>query len=123
MSTPNIHNLLSDVAHNLAPIDNLVGFYLNRYSYSDINPIGRVVRVVGKNTVEVAIVRPTTEWPINKADLKFEVGGFSAVCLNGHSQKWQYEETGDTIKFRVSRQQARTVGVSDQPCKYYDYNF
>ncbi len=118
-----IETLIHDINRNEAPISELVGLHLNRYGYSDINPIGRVTRVIGKHSIEVAIVRPTTEWPINATDLKFEVGGFSAHCLNSFNQSWEFAETGETIKMRVSKAIERNVIPAEKPVKYYDYNF
>ncbi len=119
----NIDSLIRDINNNQSPIEALIGLYLNRHGYSDVNPIGRVVRVIGKKSVEVALVRPTTDWPINKEDLKFVSGGFSGVCLNGYAQTWEYAETGETIRIRISKAIERDTIPATEPFKYYDYNF
>ena len=97
----------------------LIGKYLNRYGYSDVNPIGKIIAVSGKQTVTVQRV----EAGENLRKMEFVPGGFSAVCLNTWNQEYNYTETEETFNVRLSKCYLKTVRVDDQPYKYYDYNF
>ncbi len=60
---------------------------------------------------------------------EWEIGGFSAVCLNNDSQTWEYEEdeNGEIIiahwskKFNRFRYDGMTVTPNRH--EFYDYNF
>jgi hypothetical protein len=62
--------------------------------------------------------------------MQFVPGGFSAVCLNDHQQKWfiTSNETEPVIRIRLGKngwkdKHGRRFGLADEPVKYYDYNF
>jgi len=115
-------NQYQKVAHKQAEIQSLVGLFLNRSGYTDVTPIGQVIQVIGKATLLVRRVKTTTEWPINKQDMKWAVGGFSGICLNSRNQKWEFEITDELIKVRVSKSD-RYTSADNEPRRYYDYNF
>ena len=97
----------------------LVGKYLNRYGWSDIDPIGKIVGTKGKTKVMVQKVVASQ----NKVKMEFEIGGFSAVCLNQYEQDYDYELTNEIIEVRISKTFLKSVRIEDNPRKYYDYNF
>jgi hypothetical protein len=112
-------NLFFQVAQGQSPIESLIGTFINRYHYTDINPIGQVVGVKGKKTL---IIRQVIADKMN-AKLEWVVGGFSGICLNQHQQEWEFEITANIFEIKISKQNARSIESSDQPIKYYDYNF
>lgn len=97
----------------------LIGKYLNRYGYTDINPVGKIIAVSGKQTVTVQRVEASE----NKTKMEFVPGGFSAVCMNQYAQEYDFTETEETFKVRLSKTYLKTVSVQLTPCKFYDYNF
>ena len=96
-----------------------IGKYLNRYGYSDVDPIGKIIGVKGKATFIVKRVVAGE----NKTKMKFVPGGFSAICLNDWAQEYDFHETDEIINFRVSKHSLKRVQIETKPVKYYDYNF
>lgn len=97
----------------------LIGKYLNRYGYTDVNPVGKIIAVSGKSTLIVQKIYATE----NTTEMIFHSGGFSAHCENNSSQKWEFIELEDTIKIRLSKSLLKTHKIEDEPGKFYDYNF
>lgn len=101
--------------------------YANHYGYSDINPF-EVVRVVSDKTIEVREMDAERD---DSVKLEFHVGGFSAHCSNQHAQKWHItsNDSNPVVRIRLSKsgvwkdKHGRKFGLSDQPVKFYDYNF
>lgn len=97
----------------------LIGKYLNRYGWSDVNPIGKIIGLVGKSSVLVQRV----EAGENKTKMDFVSGGFAGVCINQGSQCYDFSETEETFKVRISKSLLKNIRIQDAPVKYYDYNF
>jgi len=112
-------NLFSQVATGQTPIESLIGTFINRYHYTDINPIGQVIGVKGTKTL---IIRRVIAEKMT-AKLEWAAGGFAGVCLNQHQQEWQFEITDEVFDVKVSKQNARSIQADNEPVKYYDYNF
>ena len=102
--------------------------YANQHGWSDVYPY-EVIRVIGTSTVEV---RKMDARLINKDELLFIPGGFSAHCPNGEVQKYEYTSNPEfpIERIRWSKanncwQQGKHVRfyMSDTPRKFYDYNF
>lgn len=98
-------------------------FYANQYGYSDIHPY-EVVRVISDTTIEVRAMTATKDpsWePV------FHTGGFSAHCSNQHEQKWFYESNPDAPVQRIRKSKKGwkkgEFRISDEPRRFYDYNF
>jgi hypothetical protein len=100
--------------------------YANHYGYSDVNPY-KVVRVVSDKTIEVRAMNaePDPLWKPN-----FVPGGFSAHCTNQSEQRWiiTSDNNAKTIRIRLGKQgwksaDGRKFRLSDQPKRFYDYNF
>lgn len=97
----------------------LVGKYLNRYGWSDIEPIGLIIGTKGKTKVMVQRVVASQ----NKVKMEFMLGGFSAICVNQSAQDYDYELTNEIIEVRISKSFLKSVRIEDNPRKYFDYNF
>jgi hypothetical protein len=101
--------------------------YANHYGYSDVNPY-EVVRVISDKTIEVREMDAERDESVN---LEWVPGGFSAHCLNQRDQKWHIKSNpvNPVIRIRLSAKKGwqdkygRRFGLSDQPVKFYDYNF
>lgn len=101
--------------------------YANHYGYSDVNPF-EVVRVVSDKTIEVREMDAERDESVK---LEFHVGGFSAHCSNQRDQKWfiTSNEQSPVIRIRLSKdgvwkdKHGRKFYLSDEPVKFYDYNF
>ena len=99
----------------------LIGKYLNRVLWSDVDPIGKIIGVKGKHKVIVQRV----EAGENKVKMDFVKGGFSAVCLNNYSQEYDFFETDEIFEVSISKtnMEKRFIRINDKPRKHYDYNF
>ena len=101
--------------------------YANHYGYSDVNPF-EVVKVISDKTIEVREMDAERDASV---ELNFHVGGFAAHCSNQRDQKWfiTRNEQNPVIRIRLSKtgvwkdKHGRRFGLSDQPVKFYDYNF
>jgi hypothetical protein len=101
--------------------------FANHYGYSDINPF-EVVKVISDKTIEIREMDAERDTSV---EMKFHVGGFSAHCSNQRDQKWfiKSNETNSTVRIRLSKsgvwkdKHGRKFGLSDQPVRFYDYNF
>lgn len=97
----------------------LIGKYINHYGWSDVTPIGKIIGLVGKETVLVQKV----EAGENKTKMEFIPGGFSAHCPNQYAQRYDFTETSETYKIRISKAFFRQYKIQDAPVRFYDYNF
>lgn len=96
--------------------------YCNEAGYSDWHPY-EVVRVVSANCVEVR--RMDTKQIVFPK--QFEVGGFSAICVDNWNQEYEYtsNENNAIMKLRKGKKGWGNgkFHMSDAPFKHYDYNF
>jgi len=105
--------------------------YANHYGYSDVNPY-EIVRHVSPTTIEVRAMSAVRANPEDK--LGFTPGGFFGHCDRQTDQKWVITPRLDApvIRIRLSKAK-RKAGwfnkgrerfvLSDEPRKFYDYNF
>jgi hypothetical protein len=100
-------------------VPEMIGLYLNRYLWSDIEPIGKIVGIKGKHTVLVKRI----EAGENKSKMDFVAGGFSAVCLNQYDQRYDFTETEEVTEIRLSKLFFKQAQIDTKPRKFYDYNF
>jgi hypothetical protein len=99
----------------------LVGKYINRYGYSDVHVVGKIVGIKSKTIVVVQRVNAEKD-PTWKPE--WVSGGFSAVCLNQSYQRWIFNETNETFPMRLSAGDLkRAYRIDDKPIEFYDYNF
>ncbi len=100
--------------------------YANHIGYSDINPF-EVVRVISDKTMEIRAMDAERDESVK---LDWVVGGFSGVCLNQRDQNWfiTSNEQNRVVRIRLGKQgwkdaNGRKYQLSDEPVKFYDYNF
>ena len=100
--------------------------YANHYGYTDINPF-EVVRRISDKTIEIREMQTERDESVK---LEWVPGGFSAICLNDHAQKWHIssDPTAKVIRIRLGKNgwkdaHGRKFSLADEPVKYYDYNF
>lgn len=97
----------------------LIGKYLNRYLFSDVLPVGKIIAIKTKTIVIVQRIVQSE----NKQKMNFQVGGFSAHCDNNYSQHYDYKTTTEIFEIRLSKQYLKTVRIDDKPLYFYDFNF
>lgn len=100
--------------------------YANHIGYSDVNPY-EVVRRVSDKTLEVRAMNAERD-PIWNPD--FVPGGFFGTVVNQSEQKWVItsDENGRVVRIRLGKQgwkdaHGNRYQLSDEPVKFYDYNF
>lgn len=100
--------------------------YANHIGYSDINPF-EIVRVVSDKTIDIREMDAERDESVK---LEFHVGGFSAHCSNQRNQKWfiNSNESNPVVRIRLGKNgwkdaHGRRYALSDDPVKFYDYNF
>jgi len=99
--------------------------YMNRKGYTDVEPY-EIVRVVSPKCVEIRAM--DTEF-LNKDEMKFHAGGFSAHCSNNYSQKYSYKSNEQNPIKRIRLRKNgwgnghTKYNHSMKPCKFYDFNF
>ena len=99
--------------------------YANHHGWSDITPY-EVVKVISAKTLEIRPMRAE----VIKVDLKFEIGGFAGHCTNQEDQKWNITSIpeAETFRIRLTKTGWRSAShgkfrLSNEPVKFYDYNF
>jgi hypothetical protein len=97
----------------------LVGKFVNRYLYTDIQHVGKIVSLKGKTILLVELYEKSE----NKTKMEFVTGGFSAICLNDSEQKYDFSPTGEVVEIRFSKQFLKQNRIEDKPREYYDFNF
>jgi hypothetical protein len=100
--------------------------YANMIGWTDIHP-HEVIRVVNEKLLEVReMAAVELEW-----EKKFFGGGFLGNVANGEDQRWEITPNTDGLVIRIrqrkdgkwyDRNGDRYV-VSDEPRRFYDYNF
>jgi hypothetical protein len=99
----------------------LIGKYINRVLWSDVDPVGKIIAIKGKSKV---IIQPVKAGE-NKVKMEFVAGGFSFHCLNQGSQEYDFIEKGEPFIVSLSNSSLnkRFWRINEHPIKYYDYNF
>lgn len=101
--------------------------YCNQHGWTDVYPY-EVVRVVSEKTIEVrAMSVKQVKFPS-----EVHVGGFAAHVVDNRSgQEYEYESNPENTVIRCRWSEAKKQwqsergrhSMSDQPYKFYDYNF
>jgi hypothetical protein len=101
--------------------EDLIGKYLNRCLWSDVDPIGKIIGIKGKSKV---IVQPIVAGK-NKVKMEWVSGGFAGHCVNQGQQEYDFTESGDVFEISLSNASMKNkyIRIHDRPIKYYDYNF
>lgn len=101
--------------------EDMIGKYINRYLYSDVQVVGKIVGIKSKTILKIQKVeaRKDPDWKP-----EWKPGGFSAICLNQLSQKWIFTETDEIFDLRLSAGDLkRFFRIDESPREFYDYNF
>jgi hypothetical protein len=107
-------------------LENQAMNYANHIGYSDVNPY-EITRRVSDKTLEIRAMKAErdTSW---KPD--FISGGFCGTVINQNEQKWTItsDETSKPVRIRLGKQgwkdaHGNRYKLSEQPVKFYDYNF
>lgn len=104
--------------------------FANQHLYTDVEPF-EVVRVISDKTIEIRKMKyRELDWGID-----FVAGGFFGHVTNQDRQRWLItsDETQPVVKARFNKPKGHKHGfwkseygrhfLSDQPIKFYDYNF
>ena len=101
--------------------------YANRFGYSDIEPY-EVIEAISEKTAVVRRMRYEKDpsWVPH-----FIPGGFAGHCDNQSSQKWiiTSDEGSQVLKIRKHKNgqwkdsHGQRYVMSDEPRRFYDYNF
>ena len=99
--------------------------YANMIGWSDVHPF-EIVRVVSDKTIEVRAMIAEKD-PEFKPD--FIPGGFAGHCVNQDDQTYTYKscDEGQVLRVRLGKKGWKSAMgkhvISEQPRKFYDYNF
>lgn len=100
----------------------LIGLYVSRHLWSDVNVVGVVTGVFGKTGI---IIQPMEAKKNFKPE--FIAGGFSAHCTNQSAQEWTFDvlKEDDPIRLRVNKSffRHKFMRFHREPYHYYDFNF
>jgi hypothetical protein len=101
--------------------EELIGKYINRSLWSDVNPVGKIIAIKSKTKV---IIQPV-EAGENLVKMEYIPGGFAGHCVNQREQKYEFSEFGEPFEASLSNTSMRQQFwyISEAPRKYYDYNF
>lgn len=100
--------------------------YANLHGYTDIHPY-EVVRIISEKTIEIREMKSELD-PNWKPEMI--PGGFAAHCTNQNDQTYTYSSNDQVQTIRIRKRKdgrwysayGRHV-LSDQPKRFYDYNF
>lgn len=100
--------------------------YANLICYSDIVPF-EVVRVISNKTIEIREMNANL---VEGWKPEMIVGGFSAHCVNNNTQEYTYStrEGSPIVRARLQKSgKWKSIHgehrLSDEPKRFYDYNF
>ena len=93
-----------------------IGKYINKYYYSDVEPIGKIIGIKGSKYIvqEIKAEKQTKK-------LEWVSGGFAGHCVNQQEQEWEFILTENIFEHRILKNSRERI--SNHPVKYYDYNF
>jgi hypothetical protein len=100
--------------------------YANHYGYSDVNPF-EIVRRISDKTIEIRSMKAERDpdWK-----MEFVPGGFFGTVVNQSSQEWviKSDPNGRVVRIRLGKRgwkdaHRNRYELSDEPVKFYDFNF
>ena len=97
----------------------LIGKYVSRVLYSDVQILGKIIAVKGKATIIVQRMEATKQ----TEKLDFQIGGFAGHCSNQHAQKWEFKEIEGIEEMRLGKSFNKWHSIDNFPRHFYDYNF
>jgi hypothetical protein len=99
--------------------------YANHYGWSDVNPY-EVVKKVSDRTLEVRAMDAEKDESVKTT---FVPGGFSVVSDNAQAWHIKSNPQNPIVRIRLHKtgewkdKHGRRFGLSNEPHKFYDYNF
>ena len=101
--------------------EELIGKYINRVLWSDVDPVVKIVSIKTKTKVIVQRVVASE----NKTKMNFIPGGFSFHCTNQSAQRYDFTITDQVFEVSLSNNSLKKNfwSIDDRPRKWYDYNF
>ena len=100
--------------------------FANHHGYSDIDPF-EIVRRVSDKTIEIREMHTERD---DSVKMEFVAGGFAGHCINQNEQKWFIvsNEQRPVIRIRLGKNgwkdsHGRRYVLSENPIRFYDYNF
>jgi len=100
--------------------------YANHIGYSDVNPF-EIIRKVSDKTLEIRAMNAERDSTFKP---EFVAGGFFGTVTNQRAQKWTITSdlTARAVRIRLGKQGWKDANgnryqLSDEPVKFYDYNF
>jgi hypothetical protein len=116
---------LTPTRTTLQATPDMVGKYINQVLWSDVNPVGKITGIKGKNTL--ICIRVTASGNLTPmSEMDFEAGGFVGTYYNQRAQRYEFiEHPQDVFELRYSSsmKKKRFLHINDYPSKFYDYNF
>ena len=109
----------------LTATPDMVGKYINQVLWSDVNPVGRILAIKGKNTLVCCRVTASKQ-KTPMEELGFVAGGFVGTFTNQHAQSYDFTEHVDDIfeiRYSNAMRKKKFYHINDYPRKFYDYNF
>ena len=101
--------------------ETMIGKYINQKFGSDIEPLGKIVKIISAQKVEI---QPVKAGP-NKTKMEVALGGFVGHTVNNKAQSYDFIEYGEVETIRLNKTVMKRMGyyIADAPRKHYDYNF
>lgn len=100
--------------------------YANHIGYSDVNPF-EIVRKISEKTIEIRAMNADRD---SSWQPDFVPGGFCGTVVNQRDQRWIISSNPDSpiVRIRLGKlgwkdANGRRYQLSNEPVKFYDYNF
>ena len=109
----------------LTATSDLIGKYINRVLWSDIDPVAKIIGIQGKNTLVCCKVTASENLTPHE-EMNFEAGGFVGHYHEQGKQRYNFTEHNDkvfNIRYSESMRKKKFLYIHDTPSKFYDYNF
>jgi hypothetical protein len=109
----------------LTATSDLIGKYINRVLWSDVDPVAKIIGIQGKNTLVCCKVT-ASENLTPHGEMGFEAGGFVGHYHEQSKQQYHFtthEYDVFNIRYSESMRKKKFLHINDYPRKFYDYNF
>jgi hypothetical protein len=103
-----------------------VGLFANFVGWSDQDPY-EIVNIISKKTIEIRAMDTSK----NKTKMKFVANGSARYCKNNYDQEYDYSsnEENPIVRIRLHKDGVWNTStglrhfISEEPIKFWDYNF
>lgn len=109
----------------LTATSDLIGKYINRVLWSDVDPVAKIIGIKGKNTLVCCKVT-ASENLTTLGEMDFEAGGFVGHYHAQSKQRYDFTENTEdvfNIRYSESMRKKKFLQINEYPRKFYDYNF